>query len=184
MMDRSTWPELANHFRTALAAKFDPTVLVPSNISLKTVTKELHKGLYIGVMDNNDQEVACEGFLEEKLQNVADSVARVLDPIHESLKRSGMNKNSAQTAAFHFTVVHDVVYIKDPREWNENTDGLFFQWGQEYKGIMLPYQIRKLNVPKTEVLDRLCSLKAGVASSLWRLPEGLVFRLISDSYSG
>ena len=86
------------------------------------------------------------------------------------------------TAVFNFVIVWDVVFLKNSLGWDENEDGVHFQWGDEYKGLYLPYEIKQMKVPKTEVLNRLCSWETHVISNLWRLPEGRISRVVVDSF--
>ena len=80
------------------------------------------------------------------------------------------------------TFVHDVIYLQNPLDWDEDKNGIYFQWGQKYKGFYLPNQIKKINSEnkKIKVLDKLVCHEVGLISNLWRMPEGLVYKIVCD----
>ncbi len=176
------WPKLAHYARSKLVSLFDPSRMFAEASNLRESLDIDHKGFYIGIVDSGNKELIREGFLQDAQSNVLASVDVNLTNIYNSLNAKGVTPPTIETATLFFSMIDDCIYIKNPLEWDEGTDGICFQWGQRYKGLYLPYQINRSSATKYEIMDRLCSLQAGVASNLWRQPEGLIFRLIVDSY--
>jgi hypothetical protein len=141
-----------------------------------------HKGFYVGMVDAEGEEACRTGFLKES-QNICDSADIVVTNLHNDLKTQGISPSKIHTSSFHFTLVTDVRYISDPLSWDEEKDGVYFMWGQDYRGLYLPYQIKRMGIPKVKVLDRLCTWEAGVASNLWRLPCGLIWKIACQSHA-
>ncbi len=81
------------------------------------------------------------------------------------MKNASVPVTKVNTGTFYYTIITDVTYLPNPMQWNENTDGIYFMWGQDYRALYLPYQITKMNLSKIEVMDRLCSWNAGVPAN-------------------
>lgn len=97
-------------------------------------------------------------------------------------------KCEVQTINVHVAVVADIVYMPDPLKWNPDTDGVYMQWGDQYRGSLMPYEIRLLNSGKQrpmqqeDVLDRLCSWKMNIPAGIWRFPSGLCWKLLVEQH--
>lgn len=182
MLSAKQWDDLTNHCRSKLASLFDPAMPFAEQSDLHAALNMPHKGFYIGAVDAEGVDVCRAGFLKEAA-NVCDSADVVTNNLFNDLKARNIPASKVHTSSFHFTLVTDVRYMADPLSWDEDTDGVYFMWGQDYRGLYLPYQIKRAGIPKVKVLDRLCTWEAGVASNLWRLPEGLVWRLACQSHA-
>ena len=123
------------------------------------------------------------GFLAEDLTDVIGSADDAVKNTADKIKNEKISVSKVKTAIFHLNIITDVIYLNDPTQWDENKDGVFFQWGGDFSGFYLNYQIQRMSVPKIDILDRLCSFECGIFSSAWKLPEGLIFRLVSQSFS-
>lgn len=179
-MNNFQWETISQYVRNKLSSLCDPKIVSPPDLSDILFD---HKGFYVGLVDPANKELVREGFLREDLKNVSDSVNEILPLIMKSLKEKEITIEKAQASKFHFCLVTDVVYIMNPLDWNENSDGIYFQWGQKYSAFYLPYQIQNMKMSKIEILDRLCCHEAGVVANLWRLPEGLIYVIKCLSYS-
>lgn len=141
----------------------------------------LHKGFYLGLLDSSDTEIARVGFLKDKQTNLVSSAALVLNDLKNILQLKNISRNQFNTCKIYCVAIQDCVYIADPLNWDVKTNGILFKWGQKYQGLYLPYQIARMKAHKIEIMDRLCSLECGLISNLWKLPEGLVYRLICST---
>lgn len=182
-LSQQNWSLLADISKNQLLAKFDPATLVAPDADLRSKLEVSHKGFYLTVFDSSKEQIIRVGFLEDKLSNVMDSACKVVEAAYTELKAKNVPLQKLLTSSFNFTAIWDVVFINNGIAWNENEDGVCFSWGDRYKGMYLPIEIQQMIVPKTEIMNRLCSYSCGVPSNLWRLPESLVHRLICDSYS-
>ncbi len=183
MLNKKQWDTLANHVRSKLTSLFDPGSMFAEDTTLEKDSGLPHRGFYVGVIDSSGNEIMREGFLKEDCQNVKNSADLVVSNMFSKLQEGNIAVEKIKTSSFKFSIVLDCIYLLDPTSWDENKDGVYFMWGQEYKALYLPYQIQKMAVPKIEIMDRLCCWEAGLASNLWRTPEGLVFRLICDTHT-
>lgn len=182
MLSDTQCNKLASYARTKIISLLDASTPAVSDSSIRAELNAAHKGFYIGVVDAEGEEIVRSGFLKGS-QNVFDSVDMASQQAADSLRTAGVTISKVHTSTFFFTLVNDVTYMQDPMSWQEDSDGVYFMWGQSYRGLYLPYQIKQMSVSKVEVLDRLCAWEVGVASNLWRLPEGLVWRLSCQSFS-
>jgi hypothetical protein len=176
MLSENQWNKISSYCRSKVVSLFDPAIIAVPDSKLRVETNMPHKGFYIGVVDPEGKELSRSGFLKES-QNIFDSADIAVQQTFNDLKLTGITISNVQTSTFFFTLVTDVIYMPDPMQWQEDSDGVYFMWGQDYRGLYLPYQIKRLGVSKVEVMDRLCTWEAGVCSNLWRLPCGLVWRL-------
>lgn len=175
---------LNNYARSKLISFYDPALLFSEPENLVEKLKDVHCGFYLGIVSADGQILSSNGFLKDGLENIKGSVDISLKNIFSDLSDKTVLVEKIKSATFHYSIVQKCLYISDPLAWDENQDGVYFMWGDRYKGIYLPYEIRQLNLSQTEILDRLCCHKGGVVSSLWRLPECLVHRLIVQSHAG
>ncbi len=186
MLMPDQWGKMGIWAKDKMASYFDPTAIVKEDASLNEIKSD-HKGFYIGLVDSSGTDIAREGFLKETtdgaLTDILDSAKNVLHSLFDSLKNKNIVKEKVFTSTFHLIEVQDCVYLPGKTTWDENKDGIFFMWGQDHRGLYLPYQIQTMNMGKTQILDRVCAWEAGVASSLWRNPEGLVWKLVCNSHS-
>lgn len=183
MLSNTQWTSLANYVRTKTVSLFDPGSIFSEEAGLDSLLRYAHKGFYVGVATPEGQDLVREGFLQDGLTSLKQSSDIVVKNLVSAFKGKDANTSTISTSTFHFTVITDVQYIADPMDWKEDSDGVYFMWGQNYKGLYLPYQIKKMGASKVEVLDKLCSWEAGLVSNLWRLPEGLVWRLSCQTYT-
>lgn len=178
----SVWSRLASSLKSQLLMKYDSGVL-PSDISdLNSKLAIQHQGCYISIYDSQKIKIARSGFLRQG-ENVLDSLMQVTDALHAELEAKGISHKKIPSSSFNFAVVWDLLFIENSLAWDANTDGVYLNWGEKYKGFYLPYEIKQMPVTKAEVLNRLCSWELGLASNLWRLPEGMTYRMLCDSYS-
>jgi len=183
MLTGNQWSSLVNHARSKIDHYYDPASIFAEQQDLRLQLEIKHKGVYIGFDDSRGNPILREGFLKDGLLNILQTTEQVVDNVYSMLRKESIPISKVHTGTFHFTIVTDVTYLPNPTAWNENRDGVYFMWGQDYRALYLPYQIRKMNLSKIEILDRLCSWEAGVAANLWRLPEGLVWKLTCHSHS-
>lgn len=182
-LDDDKLSRLAAYCKSRLVSTYDSATFVPIDDNLIADLTSPHKGFYIGVSDSAGQEVAREGFLKEGLGSVFETANIVGNNLSATLKSKNVTLDKIQTGTLYFTIVLDCVFIADPLAWDENSDGVYFMWGQNHRGLYLPYQIKKMNIPKIEIMDRLCSHEVGVVSSLWKLSESLVWVIKGQSFS-
>jgi hypothetical protein len=177
-------PELLSHVRSKIDHFYDATNMFSVDLDLIESLKDVdYKGFYIGIVDLDKESVAKEGFLTEARKDIIAGAEPVISQIFDKLKSSGVSYSQYSSYSVHVTVVLDVIYMPDPMMWDENKDGLYFQWGQRYKGMYLPYEIQQFDLPKSSILDRLCSWEAGIAGNLWRNPAGLCWKLVCSTIS-
>ena len=170
------------YVRGKLAQSLDPTYMfVPPEGLDDNIA---HKGLYIGLINSSDKEICRSGFLKDKQTSVLNSLEIAIAEAVGLLKSKNITKPIVETSIIHISIIKDCIYITHPLEWDESSDGIGFQWGQKYKSVYMPYQIKNMSESKINIMDRLCSIEAGVPSNLWKLPEGLVYRLVCESFSG
>jgi len=182
MFSEKQWNKISNYIRSKITLEFDPSHLFQEDKNLRSELDVSHKGFYLSILDSEGNKVLKEGFLKESCMNVMDSMDIVLGNSIKKLKLDAVRLTKLQTSTFYFTVITDVIYISDPLRWDEKQDGIYFMWGGDYSSILLPFEIQKKSLSKIDTLDSLCS-RANMPSSLWRLPEGLIWRLVAYSYS-
>lgn len=175
---------LSEYFKKYLFFKIEQTDNA-LNINTPNINefKILHKGFYVGIIGSNNKQICRVGFLNEDCNNIIDSVKKVADSTYNELHSQKINFDAIKSSTFYFSLIFDVVFINNGLSWNENEDGIYFMWGDKYKGLYLSYEVKRLQCSKIEVMNRLCSCVVKVPSNFWRLPEGLCFRLISDNFS-
>lgn len=183
MLTHSQLNQLASYTRSRVVSMFDPAQMFAESDSLRKELESAHRGFFVGVVDHNGNELCRSGFLKEDQKNIRDSAEMVVKGLFSELQSQNVTVDIVRKATFHFTIVNECIYMPDPTVWNENSDGIYFMWGQRYKAMYLPYQIRRLNMSKIDIMDRLCMWEAGVASNLWRLPCGLMWRLVCQSHT-
>ena len=182
MLTQQQWSDLANYSRTKLVSSFDPADIFAEKKGLRTSLAMPYKGLYISIADSGGELLGSEGFMLDKSDNVLDGADTIVQNLFTSFKEGGTTVSKIQSGSFNFTLISAINYLTDPLQWDENKDGIFFQWGQNYVSMFLSWEIQKMGLSKVGILDRLC-MRAGVPSSLWRYPEGLIWVLKSHSFS-
>jgi len=175
MLTTVQWDGVANHIRSKLDNYYDPALGFVEDKELRQQLSLKHKGAYIGF--EYEDVIVREGFLKEDLTNILESFDRIVDQVYGIFKKSSVPATKLHVGTFHYVIITEVTYLPNPDQWNENRDGIYFMWGQDYRGLYLPYEIQKMNMNKIDVMDRLCSHQIGVPANLWRLPEGLVHLL-------
>ena len=171
------WDKISSYARTLLISMLDPSVATPVPINVVAA----HKGFYIIIVDNEGKQLVKEGFLAENIFNISESSAKVINGIHNKAKLTNIPLSQLKSSSFYFYLINNINYIANPTLWDEAKDGLFFMWGQDFKSILLPYEIKKIGGSKINVLDTLCS-QCNLPSSLYKLPEGLVWRIDCDEH--
>lgn len=173
---------IISYVRGKIIQSIDPTYMFvpPDGID----DDSFHKGLYIGLVNSKDKEICRAGFMKDGLKNIINSIEIAVAEAAGLLKSNNILRPEIETSTIFITIIKDCTYISHPLEWDDSTDGVCFQWGQKYKGVYVPYQIKKISESKINIMERLCSMEAGVPSNLWKLPEGLVYRLVCESFSG
>ena len=146
-----------------------------------------HVGVYLSIYSAKNEQIFRQGFMGEKSETLIKSV----DTVIQSHKSKLQKMAETATSVCYLTIITDCVYLKEKLNWNENQDGVYMQWGQRYRGIFLPHEVKSLGLPKITIMDRLCAFQMsrwedGMAislpSSLWRLPEGLVYRVVGETH--
>ena len=182
-LSKDIWNSFATLLKNKLVAKYDPTALVASDPDLSSKLQMPHKGFYITALDSSKEELSKVGFLKDEQTDLVASSHKVIEALYIELQTKGVSQQQLLTGSFNFTAIWDVVFTNNGINWNENEDGVTFEWGDRYKGMYLPWEIQEMTVSKVEIMNRLCSHIASVPSNLWRLPEGMCNRLICDSHS-
>lgn len=141
-----------------------------------------HCGFFIGIENYDNKNVGCVGFLKSNQNCLIETVEVIANNLFDFCLNKDISIQGFNTSALYFYIIKNCMIIKNPMDWDINKDGIGFQWGKDYKGFYLPYQIKGMT--KKEALDRLCSFECKVPSSLWRLPEGLVTKIDCDEYRG
>jgi len=178
MLDNEIWPRIASYFKSKLDTLFDPAAVLVDD----PLVDHDHKGFYVGVVDSLGKGILREGFMQEGLTNLRTSVDTVANALFSQAKDKNVSRDKLQSSTLYFYCVQNCTYIADPLAWDENVDGIYFMWGQKYRGLYLPYEIKQFGLTKTETLDRLCSQEVHVPSTLWRLPEGLCWKISCIEY--
>jgi hypothetical protein len=168
---------LISYIKSKIDNFYDPSLPVIADKDLVTLSNFPHKGFYIGVIDAKEEDVVRMGLMRENLTDVVASADAVCQMVYDYCKLQNIPKSKIQTSTFYITVITDVQYISMKDSWDETKDGVYFQWGQDFKGLYLPYEIQRMSLSKIEILDRLLSDEIKIASNLWKLPEGLIFKL-------
>ena len=131
---------------------------------------ESHKGAFLALFDDNGNIVQESSFLKDGLKNLHETIVELCEKINKDIEFSSVQ----------LCIVREVSYLKNPLDWDIDHDGVCFQWGNKFKAFYMPYEIAKINGDKVTVLDKLCSHKCECPSSLWKMPEGLVWGLKVD----
>lgn len=182
-ISQDIWLNLATLLKSKLLAKYDPGVLTPDPGKMGSKLEIQHRGFYITIYDSKNNKIACTGFLREGCTNVLDSAMQALEGIYSELQATGISHKKLPTSSYNFVAVWDMVFLENSLAWDANTDGIYLNWGERYKGMYLPSEIKQMSITKAEVLNRLCSWKLGIPSNLWRLPEGMTYKILCDSYN-
>lgn len=182
-MNAQQQSKLAQYCKSKVVSAFDPSFQVVLDDETSAFSMP-HKGFYIGFSDSSGTEICRDGFLKDNLLSVFDSANTAIIALISSLKSKNVVLEKIHSGTFYYTLVTDCIYFPDPLGWDENADGVYFMWGQNYRGLYLPHQIKKMNISKIDIMDRLCAFESHMASSLWRLPEGMVWALKCMSFSG
>jgi hypothetical protein len=177
------WKKLSLLLKARLLSKYDPGTLVPEDEGIKQKLEIPHHGVYITVYDSRGKSLSRAGFLKDGSTNVLDSAMSSLNGVYTELESKGIPHKKLLTSSYNFAVIWDLLFIENSLAWDVNEDGIYFSWGDRYKGMYLPHDIKQMSVTRAEILNRLCSWEIGLPSNLWRLPEGLSYRMLCDSHS-
>lgn len=173
---RSLLP-LLSYIRSRIEYLYNPAMPFGEERGLREKSSMVHHGIYVLIESATGDTLAREGYLQNSMQNYMDSVDTILNTCFNTLKSKNISYNKFASSRVVLTIVKSIQYIPDSLSWDENEDGVYMQWGQKYKALYLPYQIQKMGLSKIDTLDRLCAWETGLASSLWRVPEMLIYRL-------
>jgi len=146
-------------------------------IELDEIT-ENHQGAFLALFENSGKFLAESKKTEDKLTNLTETISFLVD----EMKKQDISKEQIRNGVFQLCVIRETHFLKNPLEWDIGTDGICFQWGNRYMGFFMPYEISRMGGDRVRILDRLCCYKCHVPSSLWRLPCGLVWKIVVDSY--
>lgn len=172
------WKVISSYAKNSLLSKFDTSLNVPTKPELK----QPHQGFYM-VLESADGSFLCkEGLLSDGLIDLSSSVDRVVSNVFANLSQKNVSFPDIRTSVFHLVLILNNKYIVNPLDWEESSDGIYFQWGQDYRALYLPCEINKMKISKIEILDRLCAHEAKIFSSAWRMDTGLCFRLTCSSF--
>ena len=170
MMQNLQWQDLQMVIRKSLLEKqdlvFDPPII------------EDHKGAFLALIDPAD-EIICE---VEHLQDGLSDVTETVKILCQEVVKKNLPKEEIEQCSINLCVVREAIYLKNPLEWDMDVDGVCFQWGNRFKGFYMPYEIARIGGDKIRILDRLCCHKCKIISSAWRLPEGLIFKILTSWY--
>jgi hypothetical protein len=166
-----------NYARSKLVHALDPASLFSEGKGLRESCDIPHKGCYLSVVDAKGIQIVREGFMTASADNILNSIDKCVETVVPTLKNLSFSTTQLTVSQVIITVVEECQYIADPLAWDANSDGIYFQWGDRYHAMYLPYQVKELNLTKTATLDRLVGWEAGLACNLWRTEAGLVFRL-------
>ena len=183
MLTSVQWEGVVNHVRSKLGYYYDPALGFTEDQDLRKQLALKHKGVYLGFEDSVGDQSFREGFLAEDTLNVLESFDRLTDKMYTTMKNASVPITKVNTGTFYYTIITDVTYLPNPMQWNENRDGIYFMWGQDYRALYLPYEVAKMSLSKIEIMDRLCAYGCGVCANLWRQPCGLVHKLTAHSHS-
>ncbi|MFA6088632.1 MAG: hypothetical protein WC755_02095 [Candidatus Woesearchaeota archaeon] len=167
-MNNSEWMKLQSAIRLC-------------NISIdKSISQieESHYGCFLALIDNEGKIVKE---IKKILSEETKSISKTIDMIISDIKKE---KLDISNLSINLCVIKDAVYLRNPMEWDMNKDGVCFQWGNNYIGFYMPYEVSRMGGDKVRILDKLCSLKTNpsIFSSAWRLPEGLIYSIKVDWY--
>lgn len=180
---QDVWSRFANSIKARLLSMYDPAVLVPPVEDLIPKLRVQHCGFYITMYDTKQEKAAREGFLKKEAEDIIQSANSVAQALYTKLQAEGVSSKSLSISSFNFVVVWDLIFVKNALSWNENSEGVYFCWGDRYKGLYLPHEITRMSATKVEILNRLCSWECHVPSNLWRLPCGQIWKIVCDSYT-
>lgn len=180
MMTNEVKNNLLNHVRSKVIHLYNPETEFLVSDSLQNELDIDHKGFYIGIIKDG-QEIAQQGFMSEDANDLLKSVDVVIKDLFEKLNNTNISKDIVRKSTFHLEIIKECKYIVNPLEWDEDKDGIYFMWGQDYSAMYLPYQVKLKNQNKIDLMDQLCCFEAKLPANLWRLPEGMCFRIESES---
>lgn len=135
-----------------------------------------HKGAFLAFVDEKGNVA-----YEESCFNNEKDVISTLKVLCNKLKEKNIPHETIKKHTLHLCLLKDSIYLKNKMDWEIGKDGLCFLWGDKLRGYYMPYETVRMNLDKIRILDKLCSHKCNTIS-LWRLPEGLVFRLNVEWY--
>ena len=166
-MNKSDWKKLQVAIKKSLIDN--------EEINLHLVQEE-HHGAFIALINSGGNLICEEQFTSPDLTDVVETVKLIC----EKIKARNIEKDVLQNCIIQCCIIREAVFLKNPLEWNEETDGICFQWGNKYRAYYMPYEIARIKSDKVRIMDRLCSHKAdpSLPSSLWRLPEGICHKII------
>lgn len=145
------------------------------------IPDENHIGAYVVIYDKTrDEIVTKKGFLLTGQTIVRRSLDRVIKETFRDLTDRNISLPYIREQTFYVYIVTGLTYLADPIGGFKPECGVCFQWGQNYKGIYLPIEIKLLQdkgLHTGDIYDRLVCWECGLPANLWRLPEGLIWRM-------
>lgn len=149
---------------------------------LKDQLNILHKGFFVGLLGPDGKRIYRKGFMNGTKNNILDSADAIIPLVVDDIKHGNLSQEDLDKYPLMLTVVLDMKRLKNSLEWDPNRDGVYFQWGDKYEGLYLPFEIKAMNVSQNETMDRLCSWEVGVPATFWRLAEGLTWQIVCESH--
>jgi len=140
--------------------------------------EEPHKGAFLAVLTRKGELIAEVKKTQDGLTELNETISEL---VKEMMERN-IEKEVIQDSLIQLCVIKEVIFLKNPLDWKPESEGVCFQWGNRYKSFMMPYEASRIGGDKIRLLDRLCSHKAGMPSSMWRLPCGICFRILIKHY--
>ena len=136
--------------------------------------KEDHKGAFLALFDK-------KGDLIGEVKVLQDGLADLSETLRQLCKNAEEEKKRKECVAVHLCVIKGAIHIRNPLEWDASRDGVCFQWGNRYRGFLMPYEIALMGGDKIRIMDRLSS-RMSLPSSLWKIPESMTFKIAVDWY--
>lgn len=166
-MNNSDWKKLQQSIKISLESN--------DIVAIKPI-EEKHYGGFLALLDYENNLIK-----EVKTIGESNNIAKTVTFLISELKKE---KIDTKNLNINLCIIKDSIYLKNPLDWDMSKDGVCFQWGNRYIGYYMPYEVSKFKADKVRILDRLCSWKTQppVISSLWRVPEGMVYSIKVDWY--
>lgn len=181
MIDKNLWTKITGHIRQSVWALFNNQGTIKSE-ELKSVLQLNHVGFFISLESSTNSRPDRIGFLRKGQNDAYESMVNTIKQLYGFLCQNGKTENQFAISRLWTTIIYDVVPIRNPLEWEPGVDGVYLQFGDKYRGFYLPYETE--NLKRQDVLDRLATWELNIPSDVWKLPEGIVFRIVSEYGTG
>jgi hypothetical protein len=175
------WQKVLRHVRQMLWSVYHAESL-PISEEVSSLLNVRHCGIFLNVENPEAYKSDRAGMLYADRTDGMASLLLIAKELHGALVKKGTTFEKLQTLKMWLTIVYGITPLRNAMEWDINRDGIYFQWGDKYRAFYLPHEMQGLR--QQDALDRLCAWEAGVPSSLWQLPEGLVLKMTCDFGTG